>query len=56
LRNLIAYLGDRAIFAVEFVTDSEQIVLQGEYSGGPGLLRAAVFDYTIEHWLVGVVR
>ena len=26
---MIAYLGDRAIFAVEFVTDSDQIVLQG---------------------------
>ena len=26
---MIAYLGDRAIFAVEFVIDSDQIVLQG---------------------------
>jgi hypothetical protein len=52
---MIAYLGDRAIFAVEFVADSDQIVLQGEYSGGPGLLRAAVFDYTIEHRLVWAV-
>jgi hypothetical protein len=51
-RKTIAQLGNRAVFAIEFVMNSGSKVLQGEYSGGPGLLRAADFDYTIDHWFV----